>query len=166
MTKREEKLWLESDSEDDDDDDEDNKKLPPCDHKPIQSELYYDNKEMLKNAQTWIGGMVLFLILLMIFLSSWIGLEEGQFPYNVDFMADIAYSKYRFGTPVMALFITFVLGAILLQVRRFLIEITSTKCYEKVSEHLEANGKLRKIKPKPPKTKRISLTKNEKTLTS
>lgn len=142
-----EKMWLESDSEDDEDEKE-------CDHKPIQSELYYENKEVLKNAQSWIGGLVIVLFLVMIFLSSWIGIEEGQFPYNVDFVADIAYSKHRFGTPALALLFTFIFGVILLQVRRMLMDVTSNKCYEKVTEKLKANGKLRKIKSKPPKTKR------------
>ena len=144
---KQEKLWLESDSEDEEEEEE-------CDHKPIQSQLYYENKDMLKKAQVWLGGFVMGLFLLMIFLTSWIGLEEGKFPYNVDFMADIAYSKYRFGTPALALVITFILGVVLLQVRRFLMQFGTNKCYTSVTEHLQAQGKIRKIKPKPPKALR------------
>lgn len=142
------KSWLESDSEDDDEEEEE------CDHKPIQSELYYNNKEILQNIQFYTGFVVIGALLLMIFVSSWIGIEEGKFPYNIDFMADIAYSKNKVGTPTVALVITFIFGVILLQVRRKFMQLTSNKCYDVVNENLKASGKIRNIKPKPPKQAR------------
>lgn len=152
---KQEKFWLESDSEDDSDDDSDDDDRKKCDHKPIQSKLYYENKEILKETQSYLSYIALALILTVIFLTSWIGLEEGKFPYNVDFMADIAYSKYRFGTPAFALFITMVLGVIFLYTRRFLMQFGTETCYKTITEHLQAQGKIRKIKPKPPKELRF-----------
>ena len=62
-------------------------------------------------------------------------------------MADVAYKKNKFGTPFLAIVITFFVGMAFIFFRRLLIHTTELKCFEALEENLKTNGKLRIIKP-------------------
>jgi hypothetical protein len=141
--------WLQQSDDIDDDNEEDPTK--PCDHKPRQSVLFYENKEFLEKLQMWLYICLIVGFMFLILLSSWVNLEKGNFPFNIDFMADVAYSKNKFGTPMLALTMAFFAGLALLFGQRFLIGITQNKCYESLNEHLRVIGKIRKIKPQKPR---------------
>lgn len=123
-----------------------------CDHCPVQSSLYANNEHLIDQIQTIVYVLVMVLFMALIFLTSWKNIEKGRFPYNIDFMADIAYSKHKMGTPMMALFMTFVAGVFFIFARRLFLKITEDKAYEKLVEKLKSWGKIRIIKPQKPDT--------------
>ncbi len=133
--------WLES---------EEGKEPGDCDHSPRQSELYATRAKDIEHFRDVLGFIVYGLFMILILLSSWINLEEGKFPFNVDFMADMAYAKRKFGNPALALFVGFLTGLLMVFGRLLVIRVTESKCYEALTADLERKGKLRKIKPHKP----------------
>ena len=90
------------------------------DHKHTQSLLYYNNKDMIDNIQNSLSTIVTMSLVLLIFISSWKNMEQGSFPFNIGILADIAYAKHKFGTPALALFITFVTMYTLIQIKYYM----------------------------------------------
>lgn len=121
-----------------------------CDHCPIQSSLYANNEKLIDQILTIMYILLMMLFMGLIFLTSWKNIEKGKFPFNIDFMADMAYSKHKMGTPMMALFITFLAAVLFLFTRRLFLKVTEDKVYDKLMEKLKSLGKIRIIKPQNP----------------
>lgn len=121
-----------------------------CDHSPIQSVLYNVHKSLLEDVQMLLVAIITIAIILLVFLTNWINIEEGRFPFNVSFVADMAYSKHKMGTPVAALLMVAFASITIVFGRRFIIGLTENSIYEKMMGYCKENGILRVVKPKAP----------------
>ena len=142
--------WLDSPDEDDDELASAEILNDGSDHHPIQSRLYTDNKPLLMRIQKVLTNATIIAFVLMISISSWINLEEGEFPFNIDFVADAAYDKKKMGTPLMVLSVALFVGVVLLFVRLMMIAVTENTVYNSLKEYLSTRGRLRLIKPLKP----------------
>lgn len=120
------------------------------DHQPVQSSLYANNEERIDQLQSLLYMIVVVLFMVLIFLTSWKNIEQGKFPFNIDFMADIAYSRDRMGTPLVALMMTFVAGLMLVLMKRLFFQVTEEKIYQTLVKNLEGLGKIRSVNPIKP----------------
>ena len=123
-------------------------KKDPCDHRPKQSEFFEKNGDLAKKVKSVMetGAMVLFLGVVL--LASWINLEEGRFPYNISWVADVAYVNNKWGTPFFALVVTVVVGITLYFIRGAAISSVQDKCFKTVEDGLKQTGHVRKVEPK------------------
>lgn len=120
------------------------------DHHPRQSVVYFKHKKAINNARDTFGYTLLASFALLFLFSTWISLEEGKFPFNIDVFADVAYNRKKWGTPVAALVAGFV-GAILVwMVQRKILVNSTTAVHGQVEKQLLQQGRMRVIKPKKP----------------
>ena len=122
-----------------------------CHHRPTQSLFYHEHKDDIEIAQSILAKMFVVTFVFLIFVSAWKKLEEGTFPFNIGFMADIAYSKHKFGTPALALIITIFVSYTLIEFRRYLFRITEAKIKATMISFLDGHGLIRNIIPQNPK---------------
>lgn len=111
-----------------------------------KSDFYRHYGESMKTVRDTLGmtGMGLFITSMLVAL--WINLEEGLFPFNIDFMARTAYWQNEWGTALVALVIAFVASYAILKSRRTVVGTIQGKVSEALQGVLERKGKLRKIK--------------------
>lgn len=121
-------------------------------HVPVQSELYINNKERIKEINDILYVAIIVLFGIVVLLGSWKNLEEGKFPFNINFIADIAYANNKAGTPFIALVMVFFVGMIMYFGRIALLQVTETGLFNAVKDQLEKAGQLRVVHPVAPKT--------------
>jgi hypothetical protein len=120
-------------------------------HRPRQSWLYSQHAELIRRARDATGYTAMALFLLLVLLTSWINLEEGRFPFNVDVIADMAYSRRKWGTPATALGLVALAGVFAVVLRSLLLTNMEAGVYHAVEGNLRSAGRLRKVDPRPPK---------------
>lgn len=89
-------------------------------------------------------GMGMFIASMLVAL--WINLEEGRFPFNIDFMARTAYWQNEWGTAFVALAIAFAGSYAILKSRRTVVGALQGRAGEALQGVLERQGKIRKMK--------------------
>lgn len=119
-------------------------------HTPVQSHLYTNNKENIKGVQEMLYAMIIVLFASIVLIGSWVNLEEGKFPFNINFIADIAYAKNKTGTPIIALLMVFIMGMILYFGRLALLQVAEKGVVDTVKTHLNESGQLRLVRPISP----------------
>jgi hypothetical protein len=119
-------------------------------HQPRQSETFAKNRKTLKRIRDVTGYIVLALVIFLTLLTSWIGLEEGAFPFNIDFVADIAYSRHRLGTPALALFFVAMAAVMVYWVQHTIVSFTRDGVSKTVESQFARMGKLRIVRPVEP----------------
>ncbi len=125
-----------------------------CDYAPIQSEFYHKHKALVYKTRDLIGNILFFSFFILISMSCYINIEEGKFPFTVDFMADIAYGENKYlRNAYIALILGSIIGISVIYARRLIVRKTEGACFSKIYEHLEASGSLKKIRPVKPKRK-------------
>ena len=108
--------------------------------------FFRKHEEAIVSTRDWAGFGISILLFIVIGLSTWIKLERGEFPFNVDFMAKVAYWRNAPGTPIIAFFVGFVLAVVLLFSRRKVVANVESSIGENVTGELERRGLLRNIK--------------------
>lgn len=78
--------------------------------------------------------------------TTWINMERGAFPFNVDVLAKIAYWRNQPGTPFIAFGIGLALAVIVVMARRKALGVVESSIGEQLTAELQKRGHLRKIK--------------------
>jgi hypothetical protein len=85
----------------------------------------------------------------VIVITIWIALEEGKFPFNVKFLADTAYSKRKWGTPLGAFGLVFLLAMSYMLVRKVTLSVLDNQLYDLIVSVFKKNNLIvRLIKKK------------------
>lgn len=101
--------------------------------------------ERARNILTYIGTGIMLLTLV---LTIWINLEYGRFPFNVDFVASIAYHERQWGTPAIALFLGLVASVAFIALKTKCIEVIESGAQANVERSLAKWHRLKKIEPR------------------
>jgi hypothetical protein len=150
----EEEGWLQDDDEEEEEGQQGQAKKRV--HRPRQSSFYFEHSAAIKRARDRTGFISLALFLLVVGLTSWINIEEGRFPFNVDVLADMAYNRRSWGTPMAALLLVVCAGAAIVLGRIAALGAVEGTVHKVVESDLHARGHLATVQPLPPKKKQQS----------
>ena len=123
-------------------------KKPEVEHLAEQSAVYTDYKAYIKYVKENATKVLYFLFFVILMIGLWINLEEGRFPFNVKFIADRAYSKRKWGTPLMAFGIVFGLAFTYLLVRIGVLTVLDNTVYAGIVNVFKKKNLIVKIKTK------------------
>lgn len=108
--------------------------------------FFREHETLIVSARDWMGVGISILLFGVIALSTWIKMERGEFPFNVDFIAKMAYWRTAPGTPLVAFLVGFVIAVVALMSRRKVVAKVEAGIGENVVGELEKRGHLRKLK--------------------
>lgn len=118
-----------------------------ADYRPVQSAVYTRNRSLFAFIQWVLGNAALVAVGASVLLSAYIHLEEGQFPFNVSWVAKIAYEEKSWGTPLVALGAVAFTGVLLMGLRIIVIGAGQNAIYNMAEKHMEDKGTLKKVRP-------------------
>lgn len=147
------RTWLESDDESDSDTELDARQERQelgVDHRPRQSRFFYEHQAEIDEALELYGYVMLAQVSVLIFLSLWLRIERGQFPFNTEPFASVAYSRYTRGNAVVVLLAVFVVAFGLYRARSAIFGTTQELVVGTAEELMRAAGQTRKVAPKKP----------------
>ena len=109
--------------------------------------FFKEHEKHITQTRDAMGYLLLAALFALLALSTWINLENGKFPFNIDAVAKVAYWKEHPGTPLMAFAGGLLLAMATVQSKRTVVRGMEAKIGESVTGALKENGQLRKIKP-------------------
>lgn len=101
------------------------------DHVVEQSEFYNRHESEIHTLSSALNIAVLVCIVGSVALQSYINLENGRFPFNTGFLADMAYRADTAGDAGLALFVGVVVGLFLIFLKRLFLATVDNAAYRK-----------------------------------
>lgn len=101
------------------------------DHVVEQSEFYNRHESEINLLASALNIAVLICIVGSVTVQSYINLENGKFPFNTGFLADMAYRADTAGDAGLALFVGVVVGLFLIFLKRLFLATVDNAAYRK-----------------------------------
>ena len=95
----------------------DKKPKVKVEHYVEQNTFYREWETHVKDSKDKLITLIYTFFVIAVLLSVFINLQEGKFPFNIRFLADTAYSKKKWGTPLAAFLVALALTAMYLLLR-------------------------------------------------
>lgn len=111
--------------------DETNMEKNVVDHVVEQSEFYNQHESEIHTLSSALNIAVLVCIIGSVTLQSYINLENGKFPFNTGFLADMAYRADTAGDAGLALFVGVLVGLFLVFLKRLFLATVDNAAYRK-----------------------------------
>jgi hypothetical protein len=112
-----------------------------------QTPFYKKHEDAIVQTRDAMGYILYAALGMLLALSTWINLERGDFPFNVDMMAKVAYWKQKPGTPLFAFGIGLLFAMLMVYSKRKVVRGAEATIAESFTQELGKRGHLRKIKP-------------------
>ena len=121
-----------------------------------QNAFYKEWEPHVKDSKDKLVTVIYIFFVAAVLLSVFINLQEGRFPFNIRFLADTAYSKRKWGTPLAAFLVALALTATYLLLRIGAANVFDNSVYNTLIHVFRKNNLLVPVKKLDDKNKSSS----------